>query len=157
LLAGLADAPLLLCQATTAAVGTVPQLESYSGATPKPPTLARLGSAPRCWAFLFCPEPATSCWRPTTALAISASVTVHQEGASILHRPSCKAVGNFTLIRNALLAYGLANADTAQGMRAQELYRLLGDAKEFGFAQEQQLLLRKVSRRQRARMPRAGA
>jgi hypothetical protein len=53
------------------------------------------------------------------------------------------------LIRNALFAYGIANADTPQGMRAQELYRLLGDVKEFGFAQEQQP--RNVSRCLRAR------
>jgi hypothetical protein len=45
---------------------------------------------------------------------------------------------DLALVRNALFAYGLANADTAQGMRAQELYRLLKDAKEFGFADEQQ-------------------
>ena len=54
---------------------------------------------------------------------------------------------DLALIRNALFAYGLANADDAQGMRAQELYRLLRDAKEFGFADEQQQQPRKVLRR----------
>jgi hypothetical protein len=33
-----------------------------------------------------------------------------------------------------MIAYGLANADTPQGMRAQGLYRLLSDAKEFSLA-----------------------
>jgi hypothetical protein len=59
---------------------------------------------------------------------------------------------DLALVRNALFAYGLANADTPQGMRAQELYRLLRDAKEFGLPQEQQPPSRKVSRRQRARL-----
>ena len=54
---------------------------------------------------------------------------------------------DLALVRNALFAYGIANADTTQGMRAQELYRLLRDAKEFGFAREQQPPPRKVSRR----------
>ena len=31
---------------------------------------------------------------------------------------------DLALVRNALFAYGPANADTRQGMRAQELYRL---------------------------------
>jgi hypothetical protein len=45
---------------------------------------------------------------------------------------------DFALVRDALFAYGLANADTARGMRAQELYRLLKDATEFRLAREQQ-------------------
>jgi hypothetical protein len=56
--------------------------------------------------------------------------------------PQCNAVGmpfsedDLALVRNALFAYGLANADTAQGMRAQELYRLLKDDEEFRVARE---------------------
>jgi hypothetical protein len=58
---------------------------------------------------------------------------------------------DLALVRDALFAYGLANADTAQGMRAQELYRLLKDAERFRFAgDQQQPPPRKVSRRQRA-------
>jgi hypothetical protein len=62
---------------------------------------------------------------------------------------------DLALVRNALFAYGLANADTAQGMRAQELYRLLKDDEVFRVAREEQQQPRKVSRRQRARTPRA--
>ena len=43
---------------------------------------------------------------------------------------------DLALVRNALFAYGLENADTPQGMRAQELYRLLRDAKDFGLEQQ---------------------
>lgn len=57
---------------------------------------------------------------------------------------------DLALVRNALFAYGLANADTPQGMRAQELYRLLRDANELGLAREQQQQPHKVLRRQRA-------
>ena len=77
--------------------------------------------------------------------------------------PQCNAVGmpfsedDLALVRNALFAYGLANADTAPGMRAQELYRLLNDDEEFRVAREEQQQPRKVSRRQRARTPRARA
>jgi hypothetical protein len=45
---------------------------------------------------------------------------------------------DLALVRDALFAYGLANADTVRGMRAQELYRLLKDATEFRLAGEQQ-------------------
>jgi len=57
---------------------------------------------------------------------------------------------DLALVCNALFAYGLANADTAQGMRAQELYRLLKDAPEFHFTKQQPApLIKTASRRQR--------
>ena len=40
------------------------------------------------------------------------------------------------LILNALFAHGMADRDSAQNMRAQELYRLLKDANRFHFSSE---------------------
>jgi hypothetical protein len=55
------------------------------------------------------------------------------------------------LILNGLFAHGMANRDSAQGMRALDLYRLLKEAKEFHFTEKQTApRINKASRRLKA-------